>query len=440
MHHLLITIGSHGDTHPFIGIGAKLLERGHRVTLVANGHFEPLIRAAGLEFVELGTAKEYLEHIESPNSDLWHPVKGFRAVFEAGVLPLMRPTYEIIQKHYVPGETILTAHAIAFGARIAQETLGCPLVTIHLAPAVFRSIYHPPVFGQAPFIPYLPKPLLRAVWWYGDHFVADPVLKAPINALRAEFGLPAVSKIIDQWWLSPQRVIALFPEWFAPPQPDWPKQVKLTGFPMYDERGVHAMPPELSTFLNVGPPPVAFTFGSAMTQARPQLQASAEACRLAGLRGLLLTRHRAQVPADLPDGVRHFDYAPFSELLPRCAALVHHGGIGTTAQTLASGVPQLVMPLAHDQHDNAARVRKLGVGAEIATKKYRAKNVADALTRLLADAEMPARCRAVADRFKGYDPLAQTCDLIEQLVSHPASVGSALADGTVRTGGSIGLE
>jgi UDP:flavonoid glycosyltransferase YjiC (YdhE family) len=419
MHHLLITIGSHGDTHPFVGIGAKLRQRGHRVTLVANGHFESLTRAAGLDFIELGTSEEFLKALESP--DLWHPVKSFRLVFESGVLHLMRPTYDIIQKHYVPGETIVTAHAIAFGARIAQEILGCPLATIHLAPAVFRSIHQPPVFGRAPFIPYLPKPLLRALWWFGDHYVADPVLAPPINALRAELGLPPVSKIIDQWWNSPQRVIALFPDWFAPPQPDWPPQVKLTGFPLYDESGVHTLSPELSTFLNAGPPPVAFTFGSAMMHSAPQFQASAEACRLAGLRGLLLTRHRAQIPAHLPDGVQHFDYAPFSELLPRCAALVHHGGIGTTAQALASGVPQLVMPLAHDQHDNAARVRRLGVGTEIATKKYRAKNVANALKRLLADPEMPARCRRVADRFKNSDPLAQTCDLIEQLVNSPAA-------------------
>ena len=120
MHHLLVTIGSHGDTHPFVGIGAKLLERGHRVTVVANGHFEPLIRAAGLEFVELGTAREYLEHIESPDTKLWHPLHGFKAVFELGVLPLMRQTFDVVKQLYVPGETVVSAHAIAFGARIAQ--------------------------------------------------------------------------------------------------------------------------------------------------------------------------------------------------------------------------------------------------------------------------------------------------------------------------------
>ena len=423
MHHLLVTIGSHGDTHPFIAIGAKLRERGHRVTVVANGHFEPLIRAEGLEFIQLGTAEEYLAHIGSPDSKLWHPVHGFKAVFELGILPLMRATFDIVKQQYVPGETIVTAHAIAFGARIAQEVLGFPMATLDLAPAVFRSAYDAPRFAYMPWLRRLPAPMIRGINRLIDAAVVDPVVAGPINTFRAEFGLPPVKRIIHGWWNSPQRVIGLFPDWYGQLQSDWPPQVKLTGFPLYDERGVNSLSPELAAFLNAGPPPVAFTFGSAMTQARPQLTASAEACRLAGMRGILLTRHPAQVPENLPEGVKHFDYAPFSELLPRCAALVHHGGIGTTSQALAAGIPQLIMPLAHDQHDNAARVKRLNAGAEIPTNQYRARNVADALQKMIKDPRMQARCREVADRFKGHDPIGETCDLIERTFIVPAAPG-----------------
>ena len=169
-------------------------------------------------------------------------------------------------------------------------------------------------------------------------------------------------------------------------------------------------------------PPIAFTFGSAMMHAQSQFAASAEACRLMGRRGILLTRHRDQLPAHLPEDVRHFDYAPFSELLPQCAALVHHGGIGTTSQALAAGVPQLIAPLAHDQHDNAARVRKLGVGAEIATKKFHPKNIASVLMKMLDDAEMATAVDDVATRFRGDDSIARTCDLIEQVVCEPCEI------------------
>ena len=146
-HHLLVTIGSHGDTHPFIGLGIELRRRGHRVTLIANGAFESLARAADLEFAPLGTAEKFREVLDDPN--LWHPVRGFRAVFERGVLPTMRPSFDAIRERYIPGETIVTAHAIAFGARVAQEVLGVPLVTIHLAPSVFRGAADPPRFAGA---------------------------------------------------------------------------------------------------------------------------------------------------------------------------------------------------------------------------------------------------------------------------------------------------
>jgi UDP:flavonoid glycosyltransferase YjiC (YdhE family) len=412
MHHLLITLGSHGDTHPFIGLGRELVRRGHRVTLIANEMFQPLADGVGLEFAPLGSAEEFRQGLAEP--DLWHPVRGFRAVFELGVLPLMKQTFERIRERYVPGETAVTAHAIAFGARVAREVLGVPLVTVHLAPAVFRGADDPPRFAGAGFMRRLPAPMVRGMFRLIDWAFADPVVAGPVNAFRAEFGLAPVKRIINDWWMSPDRVVALFPKWFAPPRPDWPERVRVTGFPLYDERGLSALPAELEGFLQAGSPPVAFTFGSAMTHAAKQMAASVEACRIGGLRGLLLTRHREQLPPNLPPCVRHFDYAPFSELLPRCAALVHHGGIGTTAQALAAGVPQLVMPLAHDQHDNAARVRGLGVGAELSPRAYRAKKVAATLRRLLEDPGVHARCRAVAERFAGTDPIAETCDWIER--------------------------
>jgi len=413
MHHLLVTIGSHGDVHPFVGLGTELRRRGHRVTVAANELFAPLISAAGLEFVQMGAAEDARTILQNP--DIWHPLRGFKAVFELGILPSLRPTFDIVRKFYVPGQTIVTAHAIAFGARIAQEVLGCPLATIHLSPAVLRSRKNPPVFGSLPFLPWLPGPMVSGTFRLVDWLLTDPVLAGPINTFRAQFGLPPVRRIMHQWWHSPQRAIGLFPEWYAPPQPDWPPQLRLAGFPLYDERGVEPIQEDLRQFLSAGPPPVAFTFGSAMTQAGPQMLASVQACQRLQCRGLLLTRHRQQVPENLPADVLHVAYAPFSELLPQCAALVHHGGIGTTAQALTAGVPQLIMPLAHDQHDNAARIQRLGVGAALGVKHYTAANVANVIDGLLNNAVTADHCREIHEKFLGHDALALACDWIEQL-------------------------
>src|SRR5205823_5729755 len=132
-------------------------------------------------------------------------------------------------------------------------------------------------------------------------------------------------------------------------------------------------------------------------------------------RGLLLTRFPEQVPEGLPETICHVAYAPFSQVLPKAAALVHHGGIGTTAQALAAGIPQLVMPMAHDQPDNAARLERLGVGRTLYPKAYRGPAVAQRLGELLASEQVARCCREVAGRFEDIDPLGDACRLIEEL-------------------------
>ena len=129
----------------------------------------------------------------------------------------------------------------------------------------------------------------------------------------------------------------------------------------------------------------------------------------------MLTQFRDQVPKSLPDSVAHFEYVPLSQLLPRAAALVHHGGIGTASQALAAGVPQLVMPMAHDQPDNADRIKRLGVGRALKPKRFTAANVARELSALDTE-DVRHACQAVATRFVGQDPLGRTCELIEELV------------------------
>ena len=138
------------------------------------------------------------------------------------------------------------------------------MATVHLAPAQFRSSVRPPKLPGL-FLPsWLPLRVKQKVWEGGDKYVLDELICPPLNAFRGELGLPPVSRVLDAWWNSPDRVIGLFPEWFAPPQTDWPQQTKLTGFPRYDESDTHVVDPELAAWLDAGPPPVAFTAGTAM--------------------------------------------------------------------------------------------------------------------------------------------------------------------------------
>jgi UDP:flavonoid glycosyltransferase YjiC (YdhE family) len=411
-HVVLIPVGSAGDVHPFVALGLALRGRGHRVTVITSIYHEQLLRKAGLDYLGLGTIEEFESVLLHP--DGWHPRRGFRVVFQSGVLPWIRQLYDLVAERYVPGETVVAASLLAFGARIAQEKLGVPLASIELQPAMLRSGYQASVLPGMYLPDWLPAPAKRLAYWLGDKMVLDPVIAPATNAFRAELGLAPVRRLLDQWWHSPERIIGLYPPWFAPPQPDWPPQLALTGFPLFDERGLTEPPAEVLDLLDRGPPLV-FTAGWAMRQAQAFFGAAAEACTLLGRPGLLVTRYPEQLPPSLPEGVRHCHYIPFSQLLPRSAALVHHGGIGTTAQALAAGIPQLVIPFSHDQPDNAARVGRLGVGRSLSPKAFQAPAVAKLLAELLSSPDVAARCKEAARKFHGADPIPESCRLIEEL-------------------------
>jgi UDP:flavonoid glycosyltransferase YjiC (YdhE family) len=409
---LLFALGSHGDVHPFCGIGIRLRQRGHHVAVAANGYFRALVEHAQLEFIECGTAQQYKELATNP--DLWHPVKALGTVFR-GTARYLRPMYEIAAAFGKRPDSVIAASTLALGARVAQDKYNLRLATVHLSPSIFLSAHVPP---QLPVLRWLPRssPLWLKRGVIGlIHKGADRLIAPQLNQFRAEVGLAPVRGILSEYWHSPLRVIGLFPEWFAPPQPDWPTQTRLSGFPLWDEPDLSPISEELDQFLCAGEKPIAFTPGSAMWRGDRFFDAAIDACVRLNRRGILLTRHTEHLPERLSDGVIHVPYAPFSQLLPRCCALVHHGGIGTTAQALASGTPQLITPFAHDQPDNAARVHRLGCGEILPPRRFRGKHPAVALARVITSPGVADACRRVVEKFQGPDPIDRTCDLIEQL-------------------------
>jgi UDP:flavonoid glycosyltransferase YjiC (YdhE family) len=412
MHVLLMPVGSSGDNHPFVGLGAALKRRGHRVTVATNGYFRKLVEREGLGYVEIGTAEDYLRAMDHP--DLWHPTRAFRAVV-AFLGDAVRRQYDVVRDAVAGGDTIVAAGSLAFGARVAREVHDFPLVSVHLQPGILWSAAVPPVHGPVRLPDWLPRWVVRAYWRFAQWSAIDPAMAPVIEPLRRELGLTPTRRYLDTWWNSPDRILGLFPDWYAT-APDWPAQLRLTGFPLFDERTA-ALPADVQAFLDAGDPPVVVSFGSGMKQGAPYFAAAADALGRLGRRGMLLTPFREQVPALMPPGVAHFDYVPFSQVLPRAAAFVHHGGIGSCAQGLAAGVPQVVMPLAHDQPDNADRLRRLGVSRTLMPKRFRGSELAATLDELLRCERTSKACHAVAERFRGADPLGETCRLVEELAT-----------------------
>jgi UDP:flavonoid glycosyltransferase YjiC (YdhE family) len=419
---ILAPVGSTGDVFPLVAIALRLKQRGHRIVMIASGSYRALLDAAGLEMIQTLDANAEAAAFDHPN--FWRPTRGMRRITERIILPSARPQIAAIESRFERGNTVVVGSTFAFGARIATEKLGAPMVSVHLAPAAMRSLYDTPTVANIPAFPRLPRSTKRLLYWYFDRFEFDRVMCPGLNEIRREVGLLPVARPLHEWMHSPARVIGLFPSWFAAPSPDWPAQVRLTGFAFYDGPSSREIPGELRRFIDDRDPPLVFTAGTAMSHGEVFFRAAVEACARLGVRGVLISGMTRQIPTGLPPTVRAFAYAPFGELLPRARALVHHGGIGTAAQALRAGIAQVVVPMAYDQPDNAVRLERLGVASTLSQRRLDGTHLAASLRELLARSDLATKLSEVARRFEHDTSLDETCRLIEEAAKLEVSAGA----------------
>jgi UDP:flavonoid glycosyltransferase YjiC (YdhE family) len=196
----------------------------------------------------------------------------------------------------------------------------------------------------------------------------------------------------------------MFSKALGTPQPDWPPQTVQTGFCFYD--GHEPLDPGITQYLDEGPAPILFTLGSTAVNAAGNFyEESAEAARILGRRALLLAGKNPVKGA--------FAYAPYSEVFPRAAVIVHQAGVGTTAQALRSGVPSLIVPFNFDQPDNAARVADRGAALVLSQSRYNAKSAAAKLRVLLEDQSIRAKAQSIAQDLLQEDGVAAACAALE---------------------------
>jgi rhamnosyltransferase subunit B len=410
MHYLLSTFGSAGDVFPMLGLAIELRSRGHRVTLATNGHFQPIIASYGIPFEPLGTEDEYQASIRNPS--LWDPRKAFAHIV-ASMKPMLKRQFDLhVEKVQESKEVVGVTNCLGFGALMAREALKIPVITLHLQPSVIWSRYEQPVLPGL----FGPRWLRSIMYRIGIRFFIDPAICPFLNSWRAELGLPPMSHL-TKWWHSPSGVIGMFPEWYAKPQPDWPANLELADFPLWNHQPSDRLGDEVQAFLDAGDAPIVFTPGTANVFGQKFFAAAVSACQALGRRGILLTSHPEQLPANLPSTIAAFQYVPLDRLLPRAAAFVHHGGVGSMSQGMLAGIPQVLMPLAHDQFDNAERVRRLGLGDAIPEAKFTAPRLTDVLRKLLASKETAERCRATAERMQGSQGIPLAADRLEAMTT-----------------------
>ncbi len=424
MRALLTSIGSTGDINPFIALGLELKRRGHDPLLVVNPYFKETVEAAGLAFEPLGeyvSAADFAIDMPAAFGRFWGPLVVFRRLF----VPVVPEMVETIRSAAVRHKSeVLIGHHVSLGLPWVAHELGLPWATCVLSPATLISLEDP---SRMP----VGLDLHRMPMWYRrfahalQRTTARVMFERPLRKQRRARGLPPCRDIFWGEMLSGDAVIGLWSPLLRPRAGDDPPTLSVCGFPWFDRKaqyGEHGrrLDPAIARFLDDGAPPVVFTLGSVLSHVRArEFAAASEACRILGVRGLLVTGRPDTAPpaASLPPGVMCVDYAPYGELLHRGAVTVHHGGVGTTAQALRAAKPTVIMPFAHDQFDNAARAERLGVSLTLPPGRRSARRLASAVSAVLGSPDMLRRASEVGGSIAREDGVGWAAKVIEGVVS-----------------------
>lgn len=415
MKHFIVTaFGSAGDVNPCIWLARQTVADGHKATLVTSAAFEKSARRAGVECVPVGTTAEYESLIENPR--LWLPNGGPKQVVRylgRQFRPSVHAIETIAEQSLAAGtrEIILVSPPLMFGPKIVSLRKGYRLITVHHnPPGDFRRVRRAGFWGGMRTLLGRAKRFLL-----NRQDVLETMLLPNLRRECRALGVVCPAAITPDWWTSQHSVWALFPEWFAPREPHWPAHLQYVGFPIYDPKADEPLSGAIEAFLKKGPPPILFTFGAAMRYSRRFFEVALESiCRLHH-RAILLTPFTDQLPVPLPEEVISLANAPFPKLFPHLSLLVHHAGIGTAAPAFAAGVPQLLMPMTHDQPGNAHRIVQLGVGSIIRPEQFRDDTVCSTIEGLLRDESCRQACLRVQEFQNKERPEERLVELLENL-------------------------
>lgn len=414
---VLATVGSLGDLHPFMSVGLALRARGCRPVIATAEDYRAKVQAAGLDFHPLRPGYEEIErdlHL-SRAALTARMVANTEFLLTKVLLPYLRDSYDDMLPLMDDAALVLTS-SLAFSARLAAEKRGRPFLAVVLQPSMFLSAYDPPVIPKIEWLAGILRrvgPLPTGILFDLAKF-ASTGLFAPVARLRAAVGLPPDRRNpLFEGQFSPLGALGLYSGVLGGIEPDFPPRTTITGFASYDsdDGRATALPPGLQSFLEAGPAPLVFTLGSLIVNSPGSFyRESLLAARQLGRRAVLLVGDSGfeESAAD----VHVSDYAPHSLLFPHAAAVVHHGGIGTLAQALRTGRPQLVVPFFADQADNAARAVRIGVARGLTPRDYCAASAARELGLLLSDGSHASRAADIRARLAAEHGAEAAADVV----------------------------
>ncbi|NJN19539.1 MAG: glycosyltransferase family 1 protein [Oscillochloris sp.] len=419
MNILILTVGSRGDVQPYVALGQGLRAAGHRVILSTLAGFAEMVQAAELEFAPL--RGEFLELMQT--SEGRAAMAGKANIFK--LVQMVQPMYRtMLEDEYAASEDadLIIYHPKALGGHSIAEQRGIPAIL-----ALPLPLYSP---TRAFPSPALPMANLGGMLNKASHrmvvALATSSVRGTLNRWRRE--QLELGPLGDELVLHGRPLLRLYAysPMVLPTPDDWDSFSVATGYWFLEQPGDWQPAAELVGFLRAGPPPVYIGFGSMAAQdAQAKTRIVLDALRIAGQRGILASGWGGLSTASLPEGVYMLDAAPHDWLFPQMAAVVHHGGAGTTAAGLLAGRPTIICPFFADQPFWGRRVAELGAGPQpIPQKKLNATNLAAAITQAVSDPAMGAAAEAIGAQLRQEDGIGRAVELIN---AHMAALGKPVA-------------
>jgi sterol 3beta-glucosyltransferase len=416
----IASLGSRGDFQPMAALAVTLARRGHDVRLVTHRGCAGLVDAPGVD-LRLIDFDMRAELASDEGRRLLHSGRNIVAAFRA-VRALnrrgLRPTWSGVAEQTQDSELLVCETTSVAVMEALAEHRGLPCIVASLQPR-----FPTRAFGN-PFAP----PGRELPGWANrlHHHALDQLLWQSVRPLvndarREMFGLPP--------WplLGPYRrfrrkgrpVLMAYSPQIVPRPPDWPPPIEVTGYWFLDRPTDWQPPAALARFIAAGPPPIYIGFGS-MPLADPQSIAALVLAAVAetGCRAIIAAGWGGLTPKILPPNIFALGETPHDWLFPRMAAIVHHGGAGTTAAALRAGVPSVVVPFMGDQYFWARALALKGVAPEaVPHARLSAAALSRGMTLALSDTATRQRAAALGALIREEDGVGRAADRIEAIAA-----------------------
>lgn len=404
MKYIIITDGTWGDLLPFIEVAKGLKEKGNTVIVCTNEFYKDFVTKQGLQFVQT-TPKELRKSMLS-DANIWKP---FKSIFASPkyVGEMFSYTYPVVNNIAVEGD-VLIAHSFSFTAPIIAQLRKVSHMSLLTAPIQVRTLYQLPIIFKNTNPNIWPQFLRKRFYKVGDFFI-DLLTPKSINIFLRENNLPKISSFID-YGISKELSVGLWPDWYSKVYEDQKSFLKLAGFPQGvviskdDDMG-------LLDWISKGEKPIVVTMGSGYFFNTKLVKIITEVSKKLSKRFIVIVQEDTFADSEMIIFKKHIN---LQKVLPLCSLFIYHGGAGSVAQAITTGVPSIVVSMAYDQPDNAYHIVRNKLGVSLCEPDLSVSVLITKIQEILLNKEIHLSIQEAQNNCINIDGIKNAAEVIEE--------------------------